>query len=86
MGILLYVVATIGALFISSLRKMWILGILVAFSFIISYIYYYMEFGSVWCFFSAIESCVLYYIVSDYMVFMAPSVVQKRATALTPKK
>jgi hypothetical protein len=62
----LYSLATIASFFISSVPQIWILGILVAASFIISYIFYYLAFGSVWCFFAALMSITTCYILSRY--------------------
>jgi len=52
-------------LFISSLRKMWILGVLALFGFVISDYLYYGAFISIWCFFAAIISILLYFILKD---------------------
>lgn len=59
----LYLVATVGAFFTSSLAGMRLMGIMgMAFA-IFSYYYAYCCFGSVWCFFAAILSLFLYWIV-----------------------
>ncbi len=58
-----YVIATIGSSFISSVRYVWIFGVLALLGFIIAQIFYAHAFGSVWCFFAAIISTVCYVIV-----------------------
>lgn len=62
-GLAIYLIATAGSMFISSINYMWILGILVIISLIISQIFYYLAFGSIWCFFAAIISLLIYFIV-----------------------
>lgn len=52
-------------LFISSLRKMWVLGALALVGFIVSDYLYYNAFVSVWCFLAAIISVSLYLILKD---------------------
>jgi hypothetical protein len=44
---------------------MWILGVIGIIAFIVAHIFYYMAFGSVWCFFAAIASIATYYVVSQ---------------------
>lgn len=62
-----YCVAVVTPLFISSLLYMWVLGIIMSISLIVSYIFYAMAFPSVWCFFAAISSILMYWIVSKNM-------------------
>lgn len=61
----LYVVATIAPLFISTVRKMNYFGYLITFSIIVTGIFYREYLTSVWCFFAALISGVIYVIVSD---------------------
>lgn len=63
---LAYCTATIGSFFISSLRYAWIAGIIIIIAFATSAIFYYMAFGSVWCFFAAISSALLYFMIKTY--------------------
>lgn len=60
---LLYCIATITPLFISSIGYTWILGCAISLGLIVSYIFYTMAFPSVWCFFAAISSIIIYFIV-----------------------
>jgi len=60
---LAYCVATVTPLFISSIRYTWALGVAVSLGLIVSYIFYAMTFPSVWCFFAAVSSIIIYFIV-----------------------
>jgi hypothetical protein len=60
-----YLIATLTPLFISSVRKMWIFGILVTVSCLITGILFREFLASVWCFFAALISAVIWLIVSD---------------------
>jgi hypothetical protein len=62
-GWTLYLIATVGAMFISSIRGMWCIGLLVVTAFVAAQIAYHTAFGSVWCFFAAIISCSIYYLL-----------------------
>jgi hypothetical protein len=60
-GDFLYIAATILPPLISSIKRMWILGIIILVSYIITMFYYVDNIISVWCFFaSAISFMVLY--------------------------
>ena len=61
-----YLVSTIAPLFVSSVRRMWIFGILIAVSCIITGIFFAQYLTSVWCFFAALISVVIYWILSGY--------------------
>jgi len=61
---LCYCVATVAPLFISSLLYMWVLGIIMSISLIVSYVFYAMALPSVWCFFAAVGSMMIYGIVT----------------------
>lgn len=58
-----YLSLTIIPIFISSLRLVWLFGLLTLFSAILSSYLYDMTFVSVWCFFAAILSLALYQIL-----------------------
>lgn len=62
---MLYVLAVVGSMITSSLRYMWILGIIVGMSLIISITNYWMTFGSVWCFFGGLSSVLIYFIIQQ---------------------
>jgi hypothetical protein len=59
---LFYVISTITPLFISSIKRTNIMGILVLISVVISAIFYKEYLTSVWCFFAALISVVVYWI------------------------
>jgi hypothetical protein len=61
----LYFVSTVAALFLSSVRYMKLLGLLLFASLIISKLFYKIYFISVWCFFAAVVSVVVIYIVKN---------------------
>jgi hypothetical protein len=54
-----YVIAIVGAFFISSIPHMWILGICALLSFFAAKILYALAFGSIWCFAAAVGSPAL---------------------------
>jgi hypothetical protein len=64
-AISLYLAATLVPLFISSIKRTWILGAIVGVSFIISVVLFTKCLTSVWCFFAAVISFVIYYIIRD---------------------
>jgi hypothetical protein len=59
----LYLYVTVGSSFISTIRYIWILGLLSGIGFVIAQIFYAYAFGSVWCFVAAIISMATYFIV-----------------------
>jgi hypothetical protein len=63
--IFMYLVATITPLFVSSVKRVHILGTIMGISFIVSAIFYLRCLTSVWCFFAAIMSFVVFYLVRD---------------------
>ncbi len=58
-----YLIATLAPLFISSVRKMWVFGLLVTASCFITGIFFKEYLASVWCFFAALISAVIWLIV-----------------------
>lgn len=60
-----YIAATLIPIFISSRRKMWMLGLLMTVSCLITGIFYKEYLTSVWCFFAALISVVIWLIVRD---------------------
>jgi hypothetical protein len=58
-----YCVATIMPFFVSSHRQMKIMGFLVGSSCLIAYLFYTVYFISVWCFFAALISSAVVYII-----------------------
>jgi hypothetical protein len=59
-----YLVTTITPIFISSVKRMWIFGILIAVSCLITGIFFTQYLTSVWCFFAGIISILVYWILS----------------------
>lgn len=64
-ALVLYLLATIVPLFISTLKKAYILGIALIISFTISAVFFIHYLTSVWCFFAAVMSVVIYFMVRD---------------------
>ncbi|MCX6335324.1 MAG: hypothetical protein NT092_13670 [Bacteroidia bacterium] len=60
---LLYITVTVTPLFISTVKRMYILGILMFAGCVVSVIFYTRNVTSVWCFFAAIISVVIYWIL-----------------------
>lgn len=61
----LYLLVTAGSFFTSSIAGMWVLGILITLAFAVAHIFFRLSFGSVWCFFAAIMSALVYTIVTQ---------------------
>jgi len=59
-----YCIAVMAPFFVSSIRYMWMAGVLIMLAFAASYLFYYTTFGSVWCFFAAITSGLLYVLIT----------------------
>jgi len=63
--ILVYLTATIGPLFVTSVKRVYILGVIMGAAFIVSALFYVRCLTSVWCFFAAVISFVVFYIIRD---------------------
>jgi hypothetical protein len=61
----LYILATIPPLFISSVKRTHLLGFLMAFSCLVTIVFFKQYLTSVWCFFAALISGVIYWILND---------------------
>jgi hypothetical protein len=61
----IYVIATLTPLFVSSVRKMSLFGILIFISCFITGVFYKEYLTSVWCFFAALISVVVYVIIRE---------------------
>ncbi|WP_310556270.1 DUF6629 family protein [Flavobacterium sp.] len=59
--IFLYALATIAPPFFSHIKRMWILGITILISYIITQFFYENYILSVWCFFSSVISIMVYF-------------------------
>jgi hypothetical protein len=62
---IVYLVATITPLFISSIQRTHMLGILMFFSCLVTAIFFTQFLTSVWCFFAALISAVIFWILRD---------------------
>ena len=62
---LLYLIPTIGSLMVSSVKKMWTLGIINMASYLVSRIFFFSYVISVWCFFGALASIMVYMIIKE---------------------
>ncbi len=61
----LYLLATLPPLFISSIKRVYIMGMLMFFSCLVTAIFFTQFLLSVWCFFAAFISGVIYWILSE---------------------
>lgn len=64
-GGLLYIIATIAPPFLSSSKRMWLLGVTILISYIVTAIFYVDYIVSVWCFFASIISISVFVIMRD---------------------
>ena len=64
-GIVLYALATIVPPFFSPVKRMWMLGVAILISYIISAIFYEHYILSVWCFFASVISISVYAIMHE---------------------
>ncbi len=58
-----YLITTIAPFFISSVKRMWVFGILIAVSCVVTGIFFSQYLTSVWCFFAAVISIIVYWIL-----------------------
>jgi urea transporter len=58
-----YLITIIMPFFVSSVRRMWVFGVLIAVSCIVTGIFFAQYMTSVWCFFAAIISIIVYWIL-----------------------
>ena len=62
---LFYLLPTLVPLFVSSLRRTSLMGVIMTLSFVVSAVFYRQYLTSVWCFFAAVMSFVIFYIIRD---------------------
>jgi hypothetical protein len=60
---LLYAAATIVSLFFSNVKRMWLLGVFIAISYLATLYFYEFHVLSVWCFFSSLISVYIYMLI-----------------------
>lgn len=70
-----YVLVTILPPFLSSYKRMWLLGLAILISYFVTKIYYDNYFISVWCFFAAVISIIVYFVLLE---------IKDKATRLYP--
>ncbi|MFA5859614.1 MAG: DUF6629 family protein [Elusimicrobiota bacterium] len=64
-AVFVYLIAAITPFFISSIKRIYIIGIIMGLSFIVSVLFYTRCLTSVWCFFAAVISFMVFYIIRD---------------------
>lgn len=64
-GSFFYGIATLFSYFISSAKRVWVLGILILLSYMIGSIYFQDYIISVWCYFAAIISTSIFFILKN---------------------
>lgn len=62
---LVYLITSITPLFVSTVKRTYILGILMTFSCLVTILFFTQYLTSVWCFFGAFMSMVIFWILSD---------------------
>ena len=60
-----YIAATLPPLFMSSIKRMYLFGLLMTFSCLVTGIFYTQYLTSVWCFFAALISGVIFWILHE---------------------
>lgn len=60
-----YLIATVPPLFISSSRRMFLFGVIIVLAYAATQIFYQAYLVSVWCFFAALASAVIWWIIKD---------------------
>jgi hypothetical protein len=60
-----YLIVTVTPLFISGIKRTWILGILMSLSCLVTAFFFTQYLTSVWCFFAALISGVIFWILND---------------------
>jgi len=60
-----YLVSTVAPLFVSSIRRIWLMGALIVASYFVSALFFSQYLTSVWCFFAAVISVVIFWILAE---------------------
>ena len=76
----IYAIATLGPLFASGMKRIYLFGILVTLSCVVTGILYREYLTSVWCFFAAFISVIIYWIVKESQEELDPSRVRVKRT------
>jgi len=64
-ALLFYMAVTVIPFFVSGIKRMYVLGIVMGLSFIAAAVFYMQYVTSVWCFFAAVVSFVIFYMIRD---------------------
>lgn len=70
---IIYPIVVLLPCFISSIKQAQLFGLLALIGYFVSDYFYRQTFTSVWCFYAAIMSIVMYRIVSDYQISSNPT-------------
>ncbi len=70
-----YLIVTLVPCFLSSVKKMWWFGYSLTLTLVMSALFYKIYLISVWCFFAAITSVVIYFILKGMSRLSAPVIV-----------
>jgi hypothetical protein len=62
-GTICYLIATIMPFFVIKNPRLWLMGYMLAISYMITFLFYYHSLLSVWCFFTAILSIFIFFII-----------------------
>lgn len=62
-ALVLYLASTIVPLFVSSVKRMWLFGAMIAVAYIVTAVFFQGYLTSVWCFFAAALSMMIYWIL-----------------------
>jgi hypothetical protein len=76
-----YLIATLVPFFVSGLKRAYLMGVIMTLSFLVSAVFYRVYLTSVWCFFAAIMSFVVFYIIRDAHVKKVPGAFLKNISS-----
>lgn len=65
-SIILYPIIVVTAALLSSIKNLWFFGFTTGGTYLFAQYFFYYTFVSVWCFFGAIFSGILYFVLRDY--------------------
>ncbi len=61
----IYFAATVVSIFVSSVKRMWLFGVLITISLAVTGLFYQEYLTSVWCFFASLMSVSIYWVLSE---------------------
>jgi hypothetical protein len=65
LAFIIYFIASVTPLFVSSIKRTHLLGILMTLSLLVTALFYWQYLASVWCFFAALMSGIIFWILRD---------------------